>query len=524
MKKFLLIFSFFALTFISSAITNLLENNATVLSNISFGYELHEHKWVYTPLNQSEHIKTCINGCNYRETSLHAYKLSGKCECGAPNPKIIVLSPETGINTPTTTHKHRYTYIPDPTSPDFHIGKCECGKITVQIKHELTYTASTNKKNNDTHIGTCKTCGYKTAMLTHEYYEDQLTGPFRCKFCSIKLVCKEGHHDYKYDIDPNNANNHIGRCSICNIETKPSPHLEQDRIFNSTTNHYECDKCGQTLKCPNNQHQFNTNGICQICNVACKHNWSNYDKFDETMHFRTCIICNKTEYGVHSNTNATNICDICNQAFTHPTSATTNNEGISGYSSAELQRIINTVDGWIQNGYKFEYAYQNSNSNRYETVSFDLSGNDMKIWFNVDYNEIGRGSTDLEQSMLPIVAHLNRPDYYNNLGNLTSIYKALTYSNDCLNPNKAVDAYDRESTEKLIMTYIAMYNVFTNTSEAQILEEKMDGRFQYAGTSDGKNSHYQALVKSKNVMIIGRDDPILGTNDMWWHNVIGYGY
>ncbi|MBQ7668220.1 MAG: hypothetical protein IJS47_02730 [Clostridia bacterium] len=513
MKKFLILFCLFSITLASSLlITNYLEKD-TFLSNIAYatpemyGYSLHRHEFEYTKLDNAKHIRKC-KYCDFRDTPSHAYREDGTCVCGATKNTTTTTTPSTGA---TSNCNHKYTYT--QVSSIKHIGVCKfCGKKTGQINHEFEYvlSSSSNKEEdkNNRHIGICKSCGYSTGNLGHEYNEGQAQGPYRCKDCSLLLVCKNKSHSYKYTVNSNDNNTHIGKCIYCNTKTDPINHRYNP---NGTL---ACPDCGLEIKCVNHNMNWKRNkkqhsGKCLTCNQEIKgqhefiwdcptgsdkhyYKCSICDYFSESGNHKynkdgsgTCSICKVplVTCSTHKDNNKDNICDICYKKTAFLSGELLNNIGTSNYSVAvPMVDIINNK-------------------------SYNMSNYDLLGWYYLLGTEFGNASP--EEILRGLELYLQRPGFTGNVASL--IGNGITYNP--YNYRKNINSYPN--------VWRAIEMKLNQTEESQEIAQVMAKKTSYAGYSDliFDNGYVEALLSYYNKP--GYEDTIF-ISDENIYNYINY--
>lgn len=216
--------------------------------------------------------------------------------------------------------KH-YTYCNDAS------GQChECGKSYSNLRIEHYIDWDNIGSDELYHWYKCKYEGC-TAQIDKELHYRSCVSGTKCKQCGEKCTSTSISHNTSSDTYQSDENYHWNVCADCNTEVYKSSHSAfcSDRtkcaqcgrissngdyefyhpylgatVFESDATHHwrTCEACGLTIK---DEHfaSCDTNGKCTLCDADFidpdpNHHWDDSYKYDDTHHWRYCIVCNAT--------------------------------------------------------------------------------------------------------------------------------------------------------------------------------------------------------------------------------------
>lgn len=127
----------------------------------------------------------------------------------------------------------------------------------------------------------------------------------KCVICDRNLVCQ---HDWELvEVYKEATCSSIGwkivKCTICQaVEAEPIPEDENnhdgysDEYTFNETHHWKNSTCGHDARTDYGEHEFNENGMCEICLWGCEHKWvaGSFDEVKKVTVY-TCSYCNTTQ-------------------------------------------------------------------------------------------------------------------------------------------------------------------------------------------------------------------------------------
>ena len=175
----------------------------------------------------------------------------------------------------------------------YHLKKCRLYEYCEMAELESHNFTMLDTVNNSVHRYKCKDCGY----VKYEQHNDdgiiRSSNVAHYKYCNI---CGNSYNKEEHNfIFSGNDESHTGICRDCNYETSEDGHLVELNTYTEQFHQYLCN-CGYERF---EQHSFNEDLICMICNFEHLNHSYSYSKYSSSNHLKYCL-CGEEIYESHS--------------------------------------------------------------------------------------------------------------------------------------------------------------------------------------------------------------------------------